>query len=206
VPPVDGGPGDGVGGHDEAAGSGLPEWRTVASTEVYRNPWIRVREDRVVRPDGRPGLYGVVTTGRAVGVLPFVDDDHVLLVRQRRYVTGDVTWEMPTGGAHPDESLVVAAQRELAEETGYRAGRLDPLTSFVSSKSVLDERAHLFIGHQLEAVGGDRAGVVGDPTEVIELHTVPFEQVVRLVTQGTIVDAMTVIAVLLADRSRHTQA
>jgi ADP-ribose pyrophosphatase len=206
VTPVDGGPGDGVGGRDETAGSGLPAWQTVASTEVYRNPWIRVREDRVVRPDGRPGLYGVVTTGRAVGVLPFVDDDHVLLVRQRRYVTGEVTWEMPTGGAHPDESLAAAAQRELVEETGYRAGRLDPLTSFVSSKSILDEWAHLFIGRQLDAVGGDRAGVVGDPTEVIELHTVPFEQVVGLVTQGTIVDAMTVIAVLLADRSRHTQA
>jgi ADP-ribose pyrophosphatase len=127
-------------------------------------------------------------------------------VRQRRYVTGEVTWEMPTGGAHPDETLVEAAQRELAEETGHRAGRLEPLPSFVSSKSVLDEWAHLFIGRELEAVGADRDGMVGDPTEVIELHTMPFEQVVRLVTEGTIVDAMTVIAVLMADRSRHTQA
>jgi ADP-ribose pyrophosphatase len=175
----------------------------VASTEVYRNPWIRVREDRVVRPDGRPGLYGVVTTGRAVGVLPFVDPEHVLLVRQRRYVTGEVTWEMPTGGAEPHEDLAAAAQRELLEETGHRAGVLEPLTSFVSSKSVLDEWAHLFIGWELTHVPVDPATAHHDPTEVLRLHEVPFAQVVRLVTDGVIVDAMTVIAVLLAERARQ---
>ena len=175
----------------------------MATTEVYRNPWIRVREDRVIRPDGQPGLYGVVTTGRAVGVLPFVAPDRVLLVRQRRYVTGEVTWEMPTGGAHPDESLADAAQRELVEETGHRAGRLEPLTSFVSSKSVLDEWAHVFIGWKLTPVDADPVTISHDPTEVLELHEVAFEQVVRLVTDGTIVDAMTVIAVLLADRARQ---
>jgi ADP-ribose pyrophosphatase len=159
-----------------------------------------VREDRVVGPGGAEGVYGVVTTGRAVGVLPFVDRDHVLLVRQRRYVTGAVTWEMPTGGAHPDETLAAAAQRELAEETGRRARRLEPVTSFVSSKSILDETAHLFVGWDLEAAAG--TGAPADPTEVIERRAVPFDEVVEMVVTGGIVDAMTVIAVLLVDRAR----
>ena len=197
--PAEGPPGAGDGDGDATS---LPRWRTVDSTEVYRNPWIRVREDRVVRPDGGTGIYGVVTTGRAVGVLPFVDRDHVLLVRQRRYVTGEVTWEMPTGGAHPDEDLADAARRELLEETGYRAAELEPITSFVSSKSILDESAHLFIGWKLELAEAARAAGGGDPTEVLEVHRLPFEQVVRLVAEGTIVDAMTVIAVLHAERDR----
>jgi ADP-ribose pyrophosphatase len=167
---------------------------------VYRNAWIRVREDRVVRPGGSEGIYGVVTTGRAVGVLPFVDRDHVLLVRQRRYVTGAVTWEMPTGGAHADEAPAAAAQRELVEETGLRARRLAPVTTFVSSKSILDETAHLFVGWDLEE-GDGTAGP--DPTEVIECRHVPFDEAVHLVVSGEVVDAMTVIAVLLVDRARR---
>jgi 8-oxo-dGTP pyrophosphatase MutT (NUDIX family) len=179
----------------------LRPWRTLGTTEVYRNPWIRVREDRVETPGGRPGIYGVVTTGPAVGVLPFTDADHVVLVRQRRYVTGAVTWEMPTGGAHPGEPLAAAAQRELIEETGRRAGRLEPVTSFVSSKSILDEWAHLFVGHDLEGAE-PAASPPADPTEVIETHVVPFGRALRMVLDGTIVDAMTVIAVLLAERAR----
>ena len=90
-----------------------PPWRTTASRDVYRNPWMQVREHDVVRPDGSTGLYGVVTLSGGAGVLPFVDDDHVLLVRQRRYITGQVSWEMPTGGIDPAEDPLTAATRVL---------------------------------------------------------------------------------------------
>jgi ADP-ribose pyrophosphatase len=184
----------------------LRPWRTLSSTEVYRNPWIRVREDEVETPTGHRTTYGVVTTGRAVGVLPFVDPDHVVLVRQWRYVTGVPTWEMPTGGAHADEDLAGAAQRELAEEAGYRAGQLEPLADFVSSKSILDETAHLFLGWDLVAVGHDDPAVgTADPTEQLERHVVPFSDVVAMVVDGTIVDAMTVVGILTADRLRRTR-
>jgi ADP-ribose pyrophosphatase len=191
-----------------AGGSGdsLRPWRTLSSVEVYRNPWIRVREDEVETPAGHRTTYGVVTTGRAVGVLPFVDPDHVVLVRQWRYVTGVPTWEMPTGGAHADEELVAAAQRELAEEAGYRAGRLAPLADFVSSKSILDESAHLFVGWDLSALGEDDPAMgTPDPTEELERHQLPFDDVVDMVVGGAIVDAMTIVAVLVVDRMRRTR-
>ena len=100
--------------------------------EVYRNAWISVREDVVRFPHGHEGIYGVVTTNPCVGMLPFVDDDHVVLVRQWRYVTGEPTWEMPTGGNRPGEEPEQAAQRELAEEIGQVAGRLDHLATIDS--------------------------------------------------------------------------
>jgi ADP-ribose pyrophosphatase len=99
-------------------------WRTLSSRPVYANKWISVREDLVALPDGRTTVYGVVSCGHCVGLLPFVDPDTVLLVRQYRYVAGRPTWEMPTGGVHAGETLEQAAQRELAEETGYRARHL----------------------------------------------------------------------------------
>jgi 8-oxo-dGTP pyrophosphatase MutT (NUDIX family) len=190
----------------EGPGDTLRPWRTLNSVEVYRNPWISVREDEVETPAGHRATYGVVTTGRAVGVLPFVDPDHVVLVRQWRYVTGVPTWEMPTGGAHADEDRAAAAQRELAEEAGYRAGRLEPLADFVCSKSILDETAHLFLGWDLTALGADDPAIgTPDPTERLEQHVLPFADVVDMVVGGSIVDAMTVVAVLMADRLRRTR-
>ena len=93
-------------------------WLTAASERVYENPWISVREDRVVRPDGEPGIYGVVHYKNvAVGVLP-VDDGHTYLVGQYRYPLDEYSWEIPEGGCPEGEEPLHAAQRELREETG----------------------------------------------------------------------------------------
>ena len=73
----------------------------------------------------------------------------MLLVRQYRYVARRATWEMPTGGVHIGETLEQAAQRELAEEIGYRARRLIPVSTYHTSKSVMDETAHLFLADGL---------------------------------------------------------
>ena len=88
----------------------------------------QLREDLAEMPDGRSTIYGVVTFGDCVGVVPFVDPEHIVLVRQYRYVQGENhRWEIPTGGVHHGETLQQAAQRELAEEAGYRAGHDDPV-------------------------------------------------------------------------------
>lgn len=169
-------------------------WKTLSSREVYRNKWINVREDIAEMPDARQTIYGVCTFGRCVGVLPFVGPDSVVLVRQYRYVQKeDFRWEMPTGGIHPDETPEAAAQRELAEEAGYVAGRLEPVSTYYTSKSVCDETAHLFIGHDLT-----RHQLPPDDTEFFEIATFPFDEVLRMVNASEIRDGMTVIAVLHA--------
>jgi ADP-ribose pyrophosphatase len=175
-------------------------WRTLSSTQIYTNKWLALREDLVALPDGRTTIYGVVTCGRCVGLLPFLDRDTVLLVRQYRYVAGRATWEMPTGGVHAGETVEQAAQRELAEEIGYRAGHLIPVSIYHTSKSVMDETAHLFLADRLS-----RAETPADETEFIEVRPFPFDEVLRMVLNGEIVDSMTIIAVLLAAR-RSAQA
>jgi len=172
-------------------------WRTVSSRTVYTNAWIRLREDIAEMPDGRRTIYGVVETAPALGVLPFVDADTVVLVGQYRYVAKRFLWEIPTGSARKGESEIDAAQRELAEEAGYRAGHLEKLCTIDSSKSILDETCHLYLATALTKVAHET-----DETEFIEPGEFSFDDAVRMVERGEIVDAMTVVAILHAARRR----
>jgi ADP-ribose pyrophosphatase len=172
-------------------------WRTLTTRAVYANPWIRVREDIAELPDGRTTLYGVVECAPCVGVLPFVDARTVVLVGQWRYVTRAFRWEIPTGAIKSGESEEAAVQRELAEEAGYEAGRLVKLCTFDTSKSILDETAHLYMAEELRAVP-----TRPDDTEFIEVRAFAFDEVLRMVERSEIVDAMTVLAVLHAARRR----
>lgn len=191
-------------GADEAHGAATPPdlvtapWRQLARRAVYRNRWIEVVEDDVRLPNGHETIYGVVRCGDCVGVLPFVDADHVLLVQQFRYVAGHPTWEMPTGGVHQGESIEDAARRELAEEAGVAPAELVAVSRYHTSKSVVEETAHLFIARGLRQVVS-----APDPTELLRRQVWPFDAVLDMVLRSEITDSMTVIAVLLADRLRH---
>jgi ADP-ribose pyrophosphatase len=170
-------------------------WRTLATREVYANPWIRVREDQAEMPDGRTTVYGVIECQPAIGVLPFLDADTVVLVGQYRYVARAFLWEMPTGGMHPGETEPAALQRELGEEAGYRADRVVKLCAFHSSKSVMAETAHIYLAEGLHPVARE-----ADATEFLEVRAFPFAEVLGMVERSEITDAMTVVAVLHAAR------
>jgi ADP-ribose pyrophosphatase len=170
--------------------SGIP-WRTVSTRPIDQDRWLSLQEDLVELPNGRTTISGVASCGECVGVLPFVEPDTVLLVRQYRYVACRATWEMPAGGVHPGESVELAAQRELAEKTGCSAARLTHVSTYRTSKSVMDETAHLFLGEEMV-----KLALPPDETEFTETRLFPFPEVMRMVRAGEIVDSMTIIAVL----------
>jgi len=175
-------------------------WQQITSRRIYANKWMALREDQVRLPDGRETIYGVVDCGNCVGVLPFVDPGHVVLVGQYRYVAQKFTWEMPTGGVRPGETLESAAQRELAEEAGQRAGRLTWISTYHTSKSVMNETAHLYLGESLTSIDQP-----ADETEFIERQIFPFHDVLEMVRRAEITDSMTVIAVLYAALRRQDE-
>jgi len=171
-------------------------WKTLSSRPVYENPWTRVREDIAEMPNGKTTIYGVIDCGECVGVLPFINDRHVVLVRQYRYVFDESNrWEMPTGGVKAAETLVEAAHRELREETGYDAAQLEPINTYYTSKSVMHEIAHLYIGSHLT-----QFQVPPDETEFLEIEIFPFDQALQMVLRSEIRDSMTIVAVLYAAR------
>jgi len=173
-------------------------WKTLSSREVYQNPWMRLREDIAEMPNGKTTLYGVIECNDCVAVLPFVDDNHVVLVRQYRYIFAEnQRWEVPSGGVKAGETTEAAARRELREEVGYDAQELQYVSTYFPSKSIMREIGHLFIGHHLTQVEA-----VADETEFLEVATFPFEQVLQMVIESEIRDSMSVIAILHAARLR----
>ena len=173
-------------------------WKTLTTREIYQNKWMRLREDLAEMPNGKTTIYGVCEFGHCVAVLPFVDDKNVVMVRQYRYTHKENhRWEMPSGGLRAEETPEEAAQRELMEEAGYRAGRLTWVSTYYTTKCVTDEVGYLYLGHDLTL-----AALPPDDTEFLERTILPFDEVLEMVNASEIRDSMTVIAVLHAARLR----
>ena len=168
-------------------------WEIRHSRTAYENPWIRVREDQVVRPDGADGLYGVVELRQpAVFVVALTDDDEVVLVTVDRHTTGPSV-EVPAGGTDGEDPLL-AAQRELLEETGFSADDWTHVGSMQALNGVCEAPEHVFV-----ARGLTRAEATGHHEEGIsEVRTVPFPEVLAKVANGTITDGETVAALMYA--------
>jgi ADP-ribose pyrophosphatase len=175
-------------------------WVRNSRRVAYENAWITIWHDEVTRPDGAPGVYGVVHFANlAVGVLAIDDADRVLLVGQHRYALDAYSWEIPEGGVPIGETALDGARRELREETGIDAATWRELARSHLSNSVSDELAVLYL-----ATGLTSGTATPDGTEALDIRWLPFEEVLEMTLDGRITDALTVIAVQRAalDRSR----
>jgi len=166
-------------------------WQTIASEQVYDNPWITVREDRVIRPDGESGIYGVVHFKNiAVGVLA-IEEDYIYLVGQYRYPLETYSWEIPEGGCPEGEAPLRAAQRELREETGLEAAGWRMLGEAYLSNSVADEYAVWFLATGL--VPRERRP---EGTERLDVRRLPLREAMEMALDGEITDALSLLAIM----------
>lgn len=168
-------------------------WQEVASREVYRNPWLRLREDQVIRPDGRPGIYSVVETPPVVGVVAMTDDGQVWLVGQYRYPTDAYSWEIIAGYSADDEDLLLAAQRELREETGLAATRWASLGHCHIQNSTSDQVGHLFLAQSLS-----QGTAAPDETEDLQTKAVPLAEALDLAQTSNITQAFSLVGLYRA--------
>lgn len=168
-------------------------WRVVASREVYRDPWISLRRDEVIRPDGRPGSHSVVHLKPGVTVLAVDDAGYAHLTDEFHYGVGRRTLEAVAGGIDPGEGPLDAARRELAEELGILAerwtdlGTVDPFTSSVVSPT------RLYLAEGLTFTAARPEG-----TERITAVRVPFAEAVDMVLDSRITNAPSCVAILKA--------
>lgn len=169
-------------------------WQTRGSRTVYENRWIRVREDDVVRPDGEDGIYGVVDVRNpAVFVVPVTDAGEVVLVRINRYTTDRETLEVPAGGTDGEDPLV-AARRELREETGYVASDWRRLGDVYSLNGVSNAPGHVFLARGLSAAGGEETAEEG----ILGVEVVAWSELMAMVGRGEIEDGESLAALMYA--------
>ncbi|MEM3737160.1 MAG: NUDIX hydrolase [Candidatus Bathyarchaeia archaeon] len=185
----------------------MSAWRTLDTRVIYSNQRFSVEEDRVELPNGNVTTFTVVKadlpTMNCIGVVPFLDNRRILLVKQYRYRYKFFSWEIPTGVVEAQETVEDAAQRELREETGYSAGKLTHLATYHPNMSVV-QTAHLFIGEDLERCEPISAGC-GESEFIVEVRGCDIDEALGMVLSGRIRDSLSMIGILCANLRLSTR-
>jgi ADP-ribose pyrophosphatase len=149
---------------------------------------------------GKRFVREIVVHGGAVVVVPFLDRDTILLVRNNRHAVGQILLELPAGTLEKGESPMNCAGRELLEETGYLAARMKPIGSFFTSPGILSEKMHAFAAYDLTK---KRQSL--EEGEELEVDTCPFDAAILMIREGQIQDAKTIAALLMYERFMRAQ-
>ncbi|HTX52525.1 MAG TPA: NUDIX hydrolase [Candidatus Baltobacteraceae bacterium] len=171
----------------------MPEptaWVWEGSRELYRRGHVVVREDWLRLPSGLEAPYPVLQLGRTAAIVPLTHDGEIVLVRQYRHVTRAFCWEIPGGSIHPGESPEDAAQRELREEAGLRARRLQRLGGFWPNNAYLDEIIHVFLAEDLTD-----DPLPPDADEALTRCTFPFAEALAMAQDDRITCGLTKLAI-----------
>ena len=155
--------------------------------ELLSTPRFTVEQREYASPKGKAIIrYVVVHPGAAV-ILPVLDDGRLVMIRQVREVVEQELWELPAGTLEPGEPPIETARRELEEETGYRAGKIEPMVEFFSTPGICTEKMHTFLATDLTQVGQRL-----EQNERITVEVLEASEVRRMLLAGELVDAKTI--------------
>ncbi len=168
-----------------------PRARLLARKVIYSGKIVQLSLDRVIEPGGVKTIREVVHHRGSVVVVPHLPDGRIILVRQFRHATGKSLWELVAGGMERGEKPRGAARRELLEETGYRARRLNPVLSFYASPGFLTEEMYL-----VEAWGLEQSKAQPESDERIEIGRFHRNELIRMLRARKIRDAKTLVGLL----------
>jgi len=167
-------------------------WNRLKSAVVYDNPWITVFDEKVLNPNGGESQYGRIHfKSKAIAIVPLDEDGNTWLVGQNRYTTDEYSWEVPMGGSDAGEDPIYTAKRELKEETGLTAGKLEQIMRLHPSNSITDEEGFVFVATNLEQGETDF-----DDDENLQVRKLSLVDAIEMVKRNEITDAISVAALL----------
>jgi ADP-ribose pyrophosphatase len=168
----------------------------LSSRRAYDGRLIKIDVDSMQAPDGSTFELEMIRHPGAAAIVPLLGtfdaaDPSVLLIRQFRHAAGGTIWEIPAGVLEPGEEPLACARRELTEETGAIAGRIEHLTTVYTTPGFTDEQIHLFVASDIEPGEPNR-----EADEFIEVKAVPLSETLAMIKEGEIVDAKSIVALL----------
>lgn len=173
--------------------------RRISTRRVYAGRVLSLDVDEVEEPGGVYATREVVRHRGSVATLAVHEDGRVVLIRQYRYAVDQPVWELPAGRLDPGESALEGARRELEEETGLRAARIEPLGVFYTTPGFCDETMHLF-----RATGLTQGPAHPEADERIEVRACALEEARTMIGEGGIREGKTLVALLLERELRET--
>lgn len=168
-------------------------WQVLQSTSVYKDAWIEVHKDDVIRPDGKPGTHSIVFIRRGVSVLLLDDDDFVYLTEEFHYGVGRTTLEVVSGGIDDGEEPLAGARREAREELGITAAEWIPLGTFDPFTTMINSPTQLYLGRGLTFGESEPEGC-----ERIRCVKVSLEEAVEMVLDSRITHGPSCTVILKA--------
>jgi len=170
-------------------------YETLNTETVYHGRAFNVRRDEIRLPDGKTARLDIVDHVGAVTLVPVDDQNRVWFVRQYRHAAGEVLLELPAGTMEPGEPPPDCARREIREEIGMAAGRIELIGEYFLAPGYSTEFMHVFLATNLRP-----APLPGDPDEFISAEAIPLDVVLHMIESGKIRDAKTLASLMLAKR------
>lgn len=172
----------------------MGKWKTLSSKIVYKNPWMRIHEDQVINPAGKPTLYGYMeSTCGSVYIVPIDKEGYTYLIRQYRYPIQQEAWEF-IAGRTDDDAPEVAARRELLEETGLEAKSLTFLGDIYIANGITSFKSYIYLAHDAEKVTDQ----LDEADGILEVKRVSTDEVRDMIVAGTLQCSPSITAFFMA--------
>ena len=169
-------------------------WKKLSTEIKYENTWVRMIEDKVINPAGKPGIYGVLHYKMcAIAIIPLDENNNTWIVGQYRYPLDSYEWEIVEGGCHDGDVPLETAKRELHEEAGLAAESYEMILEMQLSNSCTDELSYTYVARGISYIGE-----TPEEDEQITIKKLPFEEVYQMVLRGEIRDALSIGSILKA--------
>lgn len=172
------------------------EWKTLGSKIVYKNPWIKVREDRIIHPSGKEGIYGVVEIPAGIFTVALNSNNDILMVRQNRYCTGITSWELPGGGLKPNNTLESQAKEEIMEEGNAIVDSLELLGKAQTQPGITTQIDYFFLARGTKITGSEQQTIQQEEG----IDTVKFFSIndaLSMIKKGEISHGQSIAALLM---------
>jgi len=173
----------------------LIKLKKIKTDYPYKGKILSLRVDEVLLPNGGESRREIVEHGGVVAIVPFVNESRIVLIRQYRHAIEETILEIPAGLLEPGEDIYKCAARELTEETGFRAAKLEKLTEYYPAPEFSNQMTYIFKATCLEQVGAKL-----DEDEYLEVVTMDLDEIIKLIAEDRIKDSKTIIGLLFAKK------